>query len=72
MRNSTKTIVFIISLIAYFIYLSISSAFINAAVNTGSLAFAAMVIYVSSAIGILVVIYAQAAFKYIYASRALK
>ncbi|MDF2591745.1 MAG: hypothetical protein K0S75_1211, partial [Clostridia bacterium] len=65
MRNSTKTIVFIISLIAYFIYLSISSAFINAAVNTGGLAFAAMVIYLSSAIGILVVIYTQAAVKYI-------
>ena len=72
MRNSMKTIVFIISLIAYFIYLSISSAFINAAVNTGNLALAAMVIYISSAIGILVVIYTQAAVKYWYASKALK
>ena len=71
MRNSMKTVVFIISLIAYFIYLSISSAFINAAVNTGNLAFAAMVIYLSSAIGILVVIYTQAATKYWYASKAL-
>jgi hypothetical protein len=52
--------------------LSISSAFINAAVNTGGLAFAAMVIYLSSAIGILVVIYTQAAIKYIYASKSLK
>jgi hypothetical protein len=67
-----KTIVFIISLIAYFIYLSISSAFINAAINTGNLAFAAMVIYISSAIGILVVIYTQAAIKYWYASKSLK
>jgi hypothetical protein len=72
MRNSMKTIVFIISLIAYFIYLSISSAFINAAINTGNLAFAAMVIYISSAIGILVVIYTQAAIKYWYASKSLK
>lgn len=72
MRNSMKTIVFIISLIAYFIYLSISSAFINAAVNTDNQAFAAMVIYISSAIGILVVIYTQAAVKYWYASKSLK
>jgi hypothetical protein len=72
MRNSMKTIVFIISLIAYFIYLSISSAVINAAINTGNLAFAAMVIYISSAIGILVVIYTQAAIKYWYASKSLK
>lgn len=72
MRNSMKTIVFIISLIAYFIYLSISSAFINAAVNTGNLALAAMAIYISSAIGILVVIYTQAAVKYWYTSKSLK
>jgi hypothetical protein len=72
MRNSMKTIVFIISLISYFIYLSISSAVINAAINTGNLAFAAMVIYISSAIGILVVIYTQAAIKYWYASKSLK
>jgi hypothetical protein len=67
-----KTIVFIISLIAYFIYLSISSAFINAAVNTGDQAFAVMMIYITSAIGILVVIYTQAAVKYWYASKSLK
>ena len=72
MRNSMKTIVFIISLIAYFIYLSISSAFINAAQNTGNLAFATMVIYIFTAIGILVVIYTQAAVKYWYASKSLK
>lgn len=72
MRNSMKTIVFIISLIAYFIYLSISSSFINAAVSTGNLAFAAMVIYISSAVGILVVIYTQAAVKYWHVSKPLK
>lgn len=72
MRNSMKTIVFIISLIAYFIYLSISSAFINAAINTGDQAFAVMMIYITSAIGILVVIYTQAAVKYWYASKPLK
>jgi hypothetical protein len=67
-----KTVVFIISLIAYFIYLSISSAFINVAVNSGNIAYAAIAIYTSSAIGILAVIYTQAAVKYWYASRPLR
>lgn len=72
MSNSMKTIVFIISLIAYFIYLSISSAFINVAVNSGNLAYAAIVIYTTSAIGILAVLYTQAAVKYWYTGRPLK
>jgi hypothetical protein len=67
-----KTIVFIISLIAYFIYLSISSAFINAAVNAGNQVYAALVIFISSGVGILVMLYAQAAVKYWYAGRPLK
>lgn len=72
MPNSMKTIVFIISLIAYFIYLSISSAFINVAVNTGNQAYVSLAIFISSAVGILVVLYSQAAFKYWYTSRYLK
>ena len=72
MSNSMKTVVFIISLIAYFIYLSISSAFINAAVNAGNQVYAALVIFISSGVGILVMLYAQAAVKYWYAGRPLK
>ena len=72
MRNSMKTFVFLISLIAYFIYLSISSAFINAAINTGNQTFAAMAIYIFSALGILLLLYVQAALKYWYASKPLK
>ena len=72
MSNSMKTITFIISLIAYFIYLSISSVFVNAAVNSGNLAYADMTLYISSAIGILVFLYAQAGFKYWYSGRPLK
>ncbi|MDF2530632.1 MAG: hypothetical protein K0Q65_213 [Clostridia bacterium] len=72
MSNSMKTVVFIISLIAYFIYLSISSAFINVAINTGNQAYAALVIFISSGIGILVMLYAQAAVKYWYTGRPLK
>ena len=72
MSNSMKTVVFIISLIAYFIYLSISSVFINAAINSGSQAYAAIIIYISSTIGILVMLYTQAVVKYLYAGRPLK
>lgn len=72
MSNPMKTITFIISLIAYFIYLSISSIFTNAAVASGNTAYAAAVIYISSALGILVILYAQAGFKYWYSSRQLK
>lgn len=72
MSNSMKTVVFIISLIAYFIYLSISSVFINAAINTGSQGYAALVIFVTSALGILVMLYTQAAVKYWYATKPLR
>jgi hypothetical protein len=67
-----KTVVFIISLIAYFIYLSISSVFVNAAIHTGSQGYAALVIFITSALGILVMLYAQAAVKYWYASKHLR
>lgn len=72
MANSMKTIVFIISLIAYFIYLSISSTFINAAIASGNAGYTIALIYISSGIGILVVLYTQAAVKYWFAGRGLK
>jgi hypothetical protein len=72
MSNSMKTVVFIISLLAYFIYLSISSAIVNAAINTGNQGYTALVIFITSAVGILVVLYTQAAVKYWYTSRQLK
>ncbi|OGO77319.1 MAG: hypothetical protein A2Y23_02790 [Clostridiales bacterium GWB2_37_7] len=72
MSNSMKTVVFIISLIAYFIYLSISSAFINITEATGSIAYVTLAIFISSAVGILVMLYAQASVKYWYSSRQLK
>lgn len=72
MSNAMKTLVFIISLIAYFIYLSISSAFINTMINPENLLLLYISVNVSAIIGILVLLYAQAAVKYWYASRALK
>lgn len=72
MPNSMKTVVFIISLIAYFIYSTISSGFVRAAVYSGNLSYAALVLYLTSAIGILLILYVQAGVKYYYASRPLK
>jgi hypothetical protein len=72
MPNSMKTIVFIISLIAYFIYSTISSGFVRAALDTGNTSYLALIVYLISAIGIFVMLYVQAGVKYIYASRPLK
>lgn len=72
MSNAMKTLTFIISLIAYFIYLSISSAIINALLASGNIGLAVIAVYISSALGIFTVLYTQAGIKYWYASRALK
>lgn len=72
MSNSMKTIVFIISLIAYFIYSTIASGFIRAALLSGNLSFASVTVYLSSAIGIIVMLYAQAGVKQYYANKHLK
>ncbi|MDF2520545.1 MAG: hypothetical protein K0R84_1173 [Clostridia bacterium] len=72
MSNSMKTIVFIISLIAYFIYSIISSFFIGALVQTVSMSYAIVFVYISSAIGILVMLFAQAGVKHYYTGRFLK
>lgn len=72
MANSRKTIVFIISLIAYFIYLSISSGFISSLIGATDTLVAVVIVYISSGIGVFVVLYAQAAVKYFYTSRFLR
>ncbi len=72
MANSRKTIVFIISLIAYFIYLSISRAFISSMIAATDTILAVVFVYIGSAIGIFVVLYTQAAVKYFYTSRFLR
>jgi len=72
MSNTMKAIVFIISLIAYFIYLTISSTFVTAALDSGNLTYGIITLYVYYAIGILIVLYTQAAVKYWYAGRRLK
>ncbi|MGB7605202.1 MAG: hypothetical protein WBL93_06965 [Lutisporaceae bacterium] len=72
MKNSMKTIVFIISLLAYFIYSTISSIFVRAALLSGNLSYASIVLYLSSAIGILVILYTQAGVKHYYTSKYLE
>ena len=72
MSNTMKAIVFIISLIAYFIYLTISSTFVTAALDSGNLTYGVMTLYIYYAAGILIVLYTQAAVKFWYAGRHLK
>lgn len=71
MKNSMKTIVFIISLLAYFIYSTISSIFVRSALLSGNLSYASIVLYLSSAIGIFVILYTQAGVKHYYTSKYL-
>jgi hypothetical protein len=72
MASYRKTIVFIISLIAYFIYLSISRIFMNGILASGNHTLMEAALYGSAAISILIVLYTQAAIKYRYASRFLQ
>lgn len=72
MSNTMKAIVFIISLIAYFIYLVISSTFVTAALDSSNLTYAVMTLYSYYAIGILIVLYTQAAVKFWFVGRNLK
>jgi hypothetical protein len=72
MSNSMKSLIFIISLIAYFIYLTISSPLMAAALNSSNLAYAVLSLYLYYALGILVVLYTQAGIKYWYTGKQLK
>ncbi len=72
MASSRKTIIFIISLLAYFIYSTISSGFISNILLSGNLSYASIILYLSSAIGIFIMLYTQAGVKYYYANKFLK